>query len=124
MPSIGVDNIGRTECLPVHVGHEKQMLGIACMRAPAQVVRNSEPKRATRLSTNRSNVNVQPATQQAAEHERRGECIFRACSKCMLACTEFHAVRSPIGGQRKRPGDISGTIANQKKQLVFQLLND
>src|SRR5216684_3058160 len=100
------------------------MLGIAGMRAPAQVTRNGEPQRTTRLSANRSNVNVQPATQQAAEHERRGESIFRACSKCMLACTECHVVRSPIGGQWKRPGDIPGTVANQKKQVAFQLLND
>src|SRR5260221_13633552 len=102
MPSISVDNIGRTEGLPVHARHKKQMLGIAGMRAPAQVTRNCESQRTTRLSANRSNVNAQPATQQAAEHERRGECIFGACSKSMLACAERYVVRSPIGGQRKR----------------------
>src|SRR5258708_9084752 len=112
MPSIGVDNIGRTEWLGVHAGHEKQMLSIAGMRVPEQVARNSESKRATRLSANRLNVNVHPATQQPAEHERRGESIFRACSKCMLACAELHVVRRLIAGQRKCPGDFPGTVAN------------
>ena len=124
MPSIGVDDIGCTECFPIHARHKQQVLDIACMRAPAQVTRNCEPQWTARLSAYRPNVNVQAAVQQAAEHERRRERILRACSKCPLAGAEFHVVRSLIGGQRKCPGDISRTVANQKEQFAFQLLHD
>ncbi len=122
MPSIGVDDIGRTECFPIHARHKQQVLDFACLRTPAQVARNCEPQWTAR--SNRPNVNVQAASQQAAEHERRGECIFRACCEYTLAAAEFHVVRSLIGSQRKCPGDVSRTVANQKEQFAFQLLHD
>src|SRR5262249_23385153 len=106
------------------MGGEKHRLGALAVGAPGQIAGDCETYGPSGLRADGPDIGSEPAMEQSAEDKRGREGILAARGKDALARTEAEIVRRSLGGDRKSPGDVAGSIADQEEEIALQLFSD
>jgi hypothetical protein len=119
-----MDDVRASEGLPIDARLEKQRFGAFFPYLKIQFAVHGNVKSPPAMGTRGFDFNGKPLSSEAPLHEGRSESIF--CSSPMRAFSraEFQAMRRGLGGDRKGPADFTGLIADQEKEMTFEVLHN
>ena len=112
------------ESLPIDARLEQERLGLPLPDLGIQFTINSDVNLFCAMGTLRLKFNGKLFSPEAPLHEGRNESIFRSRAMGAFTGAEFQMMRRPIRSDRKSPADFSLVVANQEKEMAFQLIDN